>query len=313
MKTGTTTVVFLAAIAISGVATGAPIKYSYSTSIGFDPSSTVGAGGENAAQLVDELFGPGIGSTGSATLSGSFTYNNAAPQFDGNNASAGYIAITDANVSLGGTSARANIDTIRANSSTSSVGFNAVGGGFCGSELGCQSVGLPHVATGNVVQVTNDTEFQIVNTGGTVEFTPRDALSFSIGGTDVQADFGPALSTETFGDVSVDLVSIGLISQQSPDFFDSVALPQDLSFLDDTDLEASIFEIVFSGPSLLDVFTLQGAITELANGDLDDETVDGDLPGGPGATDVPEPGSLFTLAFGLAWLVAFVAVRRRQI
>ncbi|MCL7944661.1 PEP-CTERM sorting domain-containing protein [Marinobacter sp. ATCH36] len=309
--------VSLIAITIAGLgfaipATAAPITYSYTTNIGFDPTGTIGAGGQNASQLVDELFGPGIGSTGSATLTGSFTYDNTTPQFDGNSRSAGYAdAITNATVNFDSTNtAQANIDTIRNNLSSSSVGFNALSnGGFCGGQLVCESVGIPFVPTGNMVQVVNDTNFQITGPDGTVQFTPRDALSFSLGGTDSDEDFSPAISTDTFGDVFVNSVGVTLISEQSLDFFDSVALPENLSFLDNTNLQSSIFSIDFSGPNIPGGFSLEGILAAVENGGMDG---DGGGPNQPPAVSVPEPGSLGILTLGLLGLLGFKARQSRK-
>ena len=64
----------LLVLAIPLSTNAAPIIVSYSATIEFDSSAAVGTGGQNAGILIDELFGAGIGSGGSATLTGMFTY-----------------------------------------------------------------------------------------------------------------------------------------------------------------------------------------------------------------------------------------------
>jgi hypothetical protein len=60
----------LLALIVPFSASAAPVTVSYSATLGFDPLATVGVGGQNAGTLINELFGPEIGSTGTATLTG---------------------------------------------------------------------------------------------------------------------------------------------------------------------------------------------------------------------------------------------------
>lgn len=148
----------LLAIAAPFTASAAPVTVSYSAIIGFDPSATVGVGGQNAATLIDELFGPGIGSKGSATLTGVFTYETTTPAFNSNNRSAGYVnAITGASAAIGHSTVTADIGEIAANATTSEVGYNTnPSSGFCGGREECAAAGLAFTPTGNMVQAVND-------------------------------------------------------------------------------------------------------------------------------------------------------------
>src|SRR5690349_7036356 len=100
----------------------APVTVSYSATIGFDASATVGVGGQNAGMLIDELFGPGIGSTGTATLTGTFTYEDTTLAFNSNTNSSGYVnARTGAAATVGSSTVNAVISEIAANAATSSI------------------------------------------------------------------------------------------------------------------------------------------------------------------------------------------------
>ncbi|ADJ27830.1 hypothetical protein [Nitrosococcus watsonii] len=60
------------ALIVAAPSFAVPLTVSYGAIIGFDPTATVGTGGENAQTLIDELFGTGIGSTGLVSVTGSF-------------------------------------------------------------------------------------------------------------------------------------------------------------------------------------------------------------------------------------------------
>ena len=70
-------------------------------------------------------WGQGIGSKGTATLTGTFTYESTTAALNSNNRSAGYVnAVTSATATIGGSTVNADIDEIAGNSATSNVGYN---------------------------------------------------------------------------------------------------------------------------------------------------------------------------------------------
>lgn len=276
----------LLAIAIPFSASAAPVTVSYSATIGFDPSATVGVGGQNAGKLIDELFGPGIGSKGTATLTGVFTYEATSPAFNSNNLGAGYVnAITGATVTVGHSTVTADIGEIAANAATSTMGYNTnPSSGFCGDRESCAATGLAFTPTGNVVQVVNDSNFFLIQDGNRVNYFNRDAISLGVGYTDSDSNFSPLLSTPSFGDVNVHGVSFTLISDANRSLNDSVLLPDSPSFVTSSEVETSVIELVFSGPKLVNNFTLNGQLTGFTT------------------SPVPEPASWAMMMAGLALL-----------
>ncbi|SEL62758.1 FxDxF family PEP-CTERM protein [Nitrosovibrio tenuis] len=286
----------LLAVAIPLSTHAAPVAVSYSATIGFNPSATVGVGGQNAGTLINELFGPGIGSTGTATLTGTFTYESNTPVFNINNRSAGYTnAITGATATIGASTVAADIHDIAVNAATSSIGYNTnPSGGFCGNREGCAAIGLAFTPTGNLVQAVNDSNFFILENGNRVNFFNRDAVSLSIGYTDSHSNFSPLLSTPSFGDINVHGLGLNLISNVNRSLVDSVLLPDSNSFVTSSEVETTLFELAFSGPGLNDNFTLSGQLTSFTT------------------SPVPEPETYAMLLAGLG-LVGFIARRRKQI
>ncbi|WP_213538611.1 PEP-CTERM sorting domain-containing protein [Nitrosospira sp. NRS527] len=276
----------LLAMAIPFSASAAPVTVSYSATIGFNPSATVGVGGQNAGALINELFGPGIGSTGTATLTGTFTYESTTPAFNINNLSAGYTnTITGATATIGTSTVAADIHNIAANAATSEVGYNTnPSSGFCGDREGCAAIGLAFTPTGNVVQAVNDSNFFLLQNGNRVNYFNRDAISLSVGYTDSDSNFSPLLSTPSFGDVNVHGLALNLISNASRSLVDSVLLPDSASFVTSSQVETSIFELVFSSPKLVDDFTLSGQLTNFTT------------------SPVPEPESWAMMMAGLVLL-----------
>lgn len=276
----------LLAMAIPFSASATPVTVSYSATIGFNPSATVGVGGQNAGMLINELFGPGIGSTGSATLTGTFTYESTTPAFNINNRSAGYVnAITGATATIGTPTVAANIHDIEANAATSDFGYNTnPSAGFCSDREGCAAFGLPFTPTGNVVQLVNNTDFSLLQNGNRVNYFNRDGVFLGIGSTDSDSNFSPLLSTSSFGDVNVHGLTLILISNASRSLIDSVLLPDSASFVTSSQVETSIFELVFSGPGLANNFILNGQLTNFTT------------------SPVPEPESWAMMMAGLALL-----------
>lgn len=140
----------LFALALPLTTNAAPVTVSYSATIGFTPSATVGVGGQNASILIDELFGSGIGSTGTATLTGVFTYESTTPAVNSNSRSAGYVnTITGATATIGPSTVTADIAEIATNKATSEVGYNTNAvSGFCATQEECAGAGLAYTPTG---------------------------------------------------------------------------------------------------------------------------------------------------------------------
>ncbi|MEO6824830.1 MAG: PEPxxWA-CTERM sorting domain-containing protein [Nitrosospira sp.] len=276
----------LLAIAVPFSASAAPVTVSYSATIGFNPSATVGVGGQNAGTLINELFGPGIGSTGTATLTGTFTYESTTPAFNINNRGAGYVnAITGATATIGASMVAADIHDIAANAATSGIGYNTnPSDGFCSGRESCSAVGLAFTPTGNVVNAINNSDFFILQNGNRVDYFNRDAIFLSIGFTDSHNNFSPLLSTPSFGDINVHGLTLGLISNASRSLIDSVLLPDSASFVISSEVESSLFSLEFSGTGLANDFTLNGQLTNFTT------------------SPVPEPESWAMMIAGLALL-----------
>jgi hypothetical protein len=287
---------FLLALVMPLSANAAPVTVSYSATIGFDPSVTVGAGGQNAGTLINELFGSGIGSTGTARLTGTFTYESTTPAFNINNGSAGYTyAVTGATATIGASTVATDIHDIAANAATSSVGYNTnPSSSFCGSREGCAAVGLDFTPTGNIVQVIDNSNFFLIQNGNRVDFFNRDAIRLSIGFTDSPNNFSPFLSTTSFGDVNVHGLSLTLISDVNRSLNDSVLLPDSNSFVTSSNVETTLFELVFSAPEFTNNFTLEGQLTNFTT------------------SPVPEPESWAMLVSGLALIARWMKGHRRR-
>lgn len=272
----------------------ASVDVAYSAEIGFDPTATVGVGGENAAALIDELFGPGIGASGTATLTGSFIYESATSAFHSNSRSAGYInAVTAVSASIGPSSVNANMNDIAANAATSTIGYNTnpLANAFCASTETCAAIGANFTPSGNLVQVINNSDFFIIRDGNREDFSNRDAIFLGAGFTDGETDFAPLLATPTFGDVTVHGLGLLLISNAQRSLVDSVMLPDSESFVRSSQIESTIFTLVFSGVGLNENFALSGTVTDIQ------------------VTPVPEPTTYAMFAVGTL-LIGGLARRR---
>jgi hypothetical protein len=246
----------------------------------------VGVGGQNAGTLINELFGPGIGSTGTVTLNGTFTYDSTTPVLNSNSRSAGYInAITGASVSIGASTVTADIHNIAANAATSTLGYNTNPSPslWCNNPSDCSINGLSFTPSGNLVQMNNDTDFALRQNGNLVNYFDRDAISLAVGYTNGN-NFSPLLSTPSFGDVNVNSLILVLISDANKSLNDSVVLPNSGSFVTSSEVESSLFAIGFSGAGLTDGFSLSGQLTNFTT------------------SPVPEPETYAMLLAGLGLL-----------
>lgn len=286
----------LLVLAIPLSTNAAPIIVSYSATIEFDSSAAVGTGGQNAGNLIEELFGSGIGSGGSATLTGMFTYETTVPAFNSNNRSAGYVnAITGATATVGRSTVAADIGEIAANAATSEIGYNTnPSSGFCGVRETCAAAGLAFTPTGNRIQIINDSSFFLIQNGNRVNYSNRDAISLGIGFTDSDSNFFPLLSTPSFGDVNVHGLSLFLISDANRSFNDNVLLPDSASFVSSDEVETSILTMAISSPALTDNFTLTGQLTGFTT------------------SPVPEPTTWAMLMSGLIFVVGWIRPNRRH-
>jgi hypothetical protein len=284
----------LLALAIPLTTNAAPVTVSYSATIGFDPSATIGVGGQNAGTLINELFGPGIGSKGTATLTGVFTYESTTPALNSNSRSAGYVnSITSAAATIGRSTVTANIGEIAANAATSEVGYNTnAGPWFCETREECASGGLAYTPTGNVVQINNDSSFRIIQNGGSATYFNRDAISLGIGLTASNKNFSPLLSAPSFGDINVHGLQLILVSNANRSLIDSVLLPDSGSFVTSSQVETSLLELAFSGPGLKNNFTLNGHLTNFTT------------------SPVPEPASWAMFISGLIFVISLIGRKR---
>ncbi len=264
----------------------AVVTVSYTATIGFDPSATVGVGGQNAETLINELFGPGIGSTGKANLTGSFTYETNTLALNSNTQGAGYVnAITAASATLNGSSVNADISEIALNAETSDIGYNTnPSNGFCGSREGCLAIGEPFTSTGNLVQVINDSNFFILRDGNRTDFFNRDAVSLSLGATDSDNEFSPKLVTPSFGDVFVDELGLLFVSDANRSLINSVEIPTTDTFVTSSEIETTILSLTFSGKNIPDGFTLEGELNDFT-------------------TVVPVPAAIWFMGTGLLGLI----------
>lgn len=297
MKSAGKLVTTLFALALPLTTNAAPVTVSYSATIGFDPSATVGVGGQNAGMLINELFGPGIGSAGTATLTGLFTYEDTTPAFNSNTRSAGYVdAITRATATIGSSTVTADIAEIAANSATSEIGYNtSPSTGFCGSREGCAAVGMAFTPTGNLVQVINDSSFFVIRDGNRVNYSNRDAISLAAGSTESDNNFTPLLSTPSFSDVNVKGLSLLLVSDADRSLVDSVLLPDSASFVTSGEVETSTLTLIFSGPTLTSDFTLTGQLTDFTT------------------SPVPEPSTWAMFIGGLLFVTGWINRNHRRV
>lgn len=277
----------------------ATVNVEYTATLGFDPDGVIGVGGEATSAFIEALFGPGIGSTGSAEVTGRFTFDTDTPAYNSNALAAGYFdAIKSAEVSLGAQTATADLAEINANDPTSEFGYNSNNyAGFCADRAGCASIGQPFQPDGNRIQVINDSDFFILDESGDREwFYGRDAVFLGLGATASDNEFSPTINIPVFGDVFVDSAVLGAISDIEASVLDSVGLPGDDSFLFNDGVETAFLRITFDGPGLLEDLVLEGEAI------LTTEIVDDPI------SAVPTPASLPLLLGALG----IVALRRKR-
>jgi hypothetical protein len=252
------------ALTLSLGAQASPVTVSYKATLGFDPTATVGTGGQNAATLINELFGSGIGASGSASITGTFTWETSTPPLNTNSFGAGYTnAITAASLGWAGSTTNADMSEIAANAATSYWGYNTFEfGGFCGTRETCATLGQPFTPTGNILQTGNDTNFFLIRNGSRVDYLRRDFIAFGLGTTASSKEFTPAILTPTFGEVSIDGVNLLLISTIAAALSNSVAIPTDASFLTSDQVDTTLFSITFNGAGLRSGLVLEGAVSE---------------------------------------------------
>lgn len=288
----------LFALALPLTTNAAPVTVSYSATIGFDPSATVGVGGQNAATLINEVFGPGIGSTGSALLTGVFTYEATTPALNSNISSAGYTnALTGAAAIMGSSKANADIAEITSNAATSLIGYNTNPSPlWCSTSITCALAGLAFTPTGNLVHMVNDTDFTVLGPAGSSNiYFDRDAIFLGIGYTASSSNFSPLLSTPSFGDVTVKGLNLLLISDADRSLNSSVLLPTSDSFVTSSEVETSTINITFSGPGLRNDFTLTGQLTDFTT------------------SPVPEPSTWAMFISGLLLVIGWISRNYRYI
>lgn len=286
----------LIALAIPLSTNAAPVAVSYSATIGFNPSATVGVGGQNAGTLINELFGSGIGSTGTAKVTGVFTYESTAPALNSNSRSAGYInAITGATATIGASTVTADIQDIAANAATSQIGYNKDPSSsiWCVSPGTCLQNNLTFAPTGNLIQVVNNSDFYLNPNGTPAYYYDRDAIALAIGFTPGHSALFPRLSTPSFGDVNVQALSFILISTADKSLVDSVLLPDSASFVTSSEVESSLLTLVFSGPGLENDFTLTGQLNNFTT------------------SPIPEPASWAMFISGLIFVISLIGRNRR--
>jgi len=229
---------FLASIAtalFALCANASPITLNYTASLSFDPNATIAAGGINAGDVIDEIFGPGFGSAGTVPVTGSVTYESGTPvlqqsTFGSQGSAANYLSvITAAEIRLGTTTANADIGLIN---------------------------GSP--STGQFVTVVNSRGFCIA-----VSFTTRDTLGLVLGGTTASPEFAPILSTGVVGDVFAEALFFAVVGNPGENLWSSSALPNSSIFFDPARIDATVISIALTGPNLTSPLVLEGNASRL--------------------------------------------------
>ena len=283
------------------------ITLDFSADLSFDPGATVAAGGINAADIIDEIYGAGFGSLGTVSITGSLTYDSNTSvfqqtQFGGATAANYLLPVTASQLTVAGSTVNADIPLINGSPSSGLFETGVSPSGFCIGGTSIASCGpIPTVQTVNAALVADNSNVQVVGPNGSVQFTTRDTIAFVLGGAVASPEFAPAWGTGVVGDVYVEGLFLAVVGNPGENLWSSDALPNSPAFFDPNRIDATVLSIAFSGPNLTSPLVLQGDATRL------------DISTTPNPTPTPEPASL-ALAAGSLLLLAgrrWLATRSR--
>lgn len=296
-----------------------PLVIDFDIAVSFDPDAALGIGGFNTQNFIDELFGDGAPVEGAFNASGQITYDPSTALFDANGASAGYFnGITAVDMTIAGVPISADFELIAANAASSEIGFAAdASGAFCSDAEGCDLVGLDLNPSGNVIQTINDSAFFVIEDGEITEIEDSDAIAFQMGATDAAGEFGAAITTENFGDISLDAFSLGFFYDQENSPIVDLLLPSEADIFTSSLLTGTLAIFSFDGvgvPSeafslqsdespLFEGISFQGEVTSFSVSEAPEDT-------DPPAVPVPLPPSLWLLIAGLIPLAFRHSVRK---
>lgn len=263
-------------------AQSAPVTFNFQSTLMFDATQVVNAGGQTVGNVFDAIYGAGTGAAGQLSLSGSLTYDNSTPFYQTSTPVGNgnfLLPITGLQLSIGGIAVNANIASINANNNSSVLGVGITNELTCIGDLaGCAAnqPGVTMKQSSNSALIGNS---QVP--GGT------DSLFFILGGTGIANDFSPAFNAGGLGDVFVDGILLGFGSSSTPLWNSSTTLPGTNSFFDPATFEFSSVNVLFNGASI-EAFGTAGTLAP-----------------------VPIPAAVWLFGSGLLGLVG-VARRRRS-
>ncbi|MGH9632611.1 MAG: hypothetical protein ACRD7E_30255 [Bryobacteraceae bacterium] len=267
------------------------ITLDFSADLSFERDATVAAGGIEAEDVIDEIYGSAFGSLGTVSIIGSLTYESSTHVFQQNAFATGASAanylmpITALQLTIGGSTVNADMPLINGSSPSGLFVTGVSAGGFChGGAVNAPCGAVPNVQTVNAGLVLDDSDVQIVGPGGAVEFTTRDTIAFVLGGAVVSPEFTPAWNTDIVGDVHVEGVFFGVVGNTGENLWDSTALPNSPTFFNPERIDATVLSLAFAGPNLISPLVLEGEASRL------------DVSATPSPAPIPEPSSLMLVS-----------------
>jgi len=240
----------------------APVTITFQSTLQFDSTLIVAAGGQTVGDIFDAIYGVGTGASEQIGLSGSLTYEDSTPVFQqvvvsNDNAEGNFLApITGLQLTIGGASVTANIASINANNDLSLLGIGLdEASAFPESCLDyiadCEAdhPGLSITRTSNAAQLSNS----MPSTGNA-----RDTIVFGLGLTGIENNFSSAFNTGSLGLGNVFVDGFYLILQSNPNtqlWDDHTTLPDTNLAFDVSNFDIAEVGVIFNGDNISDFST----------------------------------------------------------
>jgi len=294
------TALAVGALLLGNIVNAKETTFTYTAVVEFSRSTFLGVSSEMgrpifAEEFFNEVVGPGVGSSGSFSVTGSFSWETSTPAFNSNALSAGYVnAITDSTLAWDGTGVSADINNIEFNASSSILGYNTNPSvdSACVTLAGCLNLGLQFTPTGNVIFAANDAEvFDVGDIDGTSGSSSNiDEFEFALGFTDSLNEFSPSIQTDALGEINVGGVIVSLEDLDAVILSD-VSIPSTTNFPTLDELESARVAVEFNGTDLISGRAIfLGNITSISIGSAfcNGLPVDVDLSSGDSPTSGPD-------------------------
>jgi hypothetical protein len=189
----------------------------------------------------------------------------------------------------------ADIDAINASSSNGLFVTGVDSFGACIGNPLLDTCGAHNVVPAtNAGMVYNDARVRLIGPDGSVTFTTRDTLALGLGGSELEAEFTPVLSTGIVGDVIVEGMFFAVFGKPGEQLWPSAELPGSSGFFDPERTETTVVSIGFTGPNLTSPLVLEGTARV------------------SGPTAVPEPCMAALTAMGLLLIFCRITAPARR-